>query len=218
MDAPGWHWKKVRWLWAALQGCPVHKDGDVTSIAELQPRLAGDWGRRSFCVLFGASTPKSLAEGGGRWKLRLVAPAQGFSLTVLPAWDPSRCAGLGRRQYSFKSGTVGSKADEGLVLQEPEAGWRPGSFTLRSGSWGHLAPTRGRRAHGRRRVGMMGLGASRLGAPGQAAADHRAGKVQSRNTELGPAGQGRTGWAPAAGARQSLPRSRHGSLCKSGRT
>lgn len=28
-------WKKVRWLWAAFQGCPVHKDGDVTSIAEL---------------------------------------------------------------------------------------------------------------------------------------------------------------------------------------
>lgn len=64
----------------------------------------------------------------------------------------------------------------------------------------------------------MGPGASRLGAPDQAAADHRAGKVQARNAELGPAGQGKAGGVPAAGARQSLPRSRHSSLCKSGRT
>lgn len=98
-------WKKVRWLLAVLQGCPVHKDGDVTSIRELQPRLAGDWGKRSPCVLFGAGTPKSLAQAGGRWQLRLAAPDQWFSLTVLPVWDPSRCAGPGRRQYSFKSGS-----------------------------------------------------------------------------------------------------------------
>lgn len=29
-------WRKVRWLLAVLQGCPVHKDGDVTSIRGLR--------------------------------------------------------------------------------------------------------------------------------------------------------------------------------------
>lgn len=33
-------WKKVRWLLAVLQGCPVHKDGDATSVREL--RRQGD--------------------------------------------------------------------------------------------------------------------------------------------------------------------------------
>lgn len=33
-------WKKVQWLLAVLQECPVHKDGDVTSIREL--RRQGD--------------------------------------------------------------------------------------------------------------------------------------------------------------------------------
>lgn len=91
---------------------------------------------------------------------------------------------------------------------------------------GHLAPTRGWRTLQQRWVSVMGPRTSRLEAPDQgrgsnvpATPDHRAGKVQARNAGLGPAGQGRAGGAPAVGARRrSLPRSRRGSLCKSGRT
>lgn len=89
-----------------------------------------------------------------------------------------------------------------MVFRELEAGGCPGSFTLKSESPGHLAPTRGRRTLRQRWVSMMGQRTSRLGAPDQgrgsnvpAGSDHGAEKVQARNAGLGQAGQGRAGQA-----------------------